>query len=108
MLSLVKFLLVIIFLKHFLDFKVDVLLIFIYMAGEIVRRSAIDVLVFETADPIQFGRFLPLQEFGKIVFRFTREADDEGGPDSQVRTVCLPLLDAAQGRLLVGRATHGL
>src|SRR5690606_17749538 len=76
-------------------------------ARQVIGGSALDGLVLEAADAVE-PRFLePVEKQLEILFRLAREADDERGANSEVRTDLAPTLDALQSLFLRGRPAHG-
>src|SRR5215813_5128851 len=74
--------------------------------GEVVRDRALHRLVAEAADTVQLGLVEPVEQHREVIVGLTREADDEGRADRQLRTDLAPAPDARERLLLRGRPFH--
>ncbi|CZW95129.1 Uncharacterised protein [Enterobacter hormaechei] len=82
--------------------------LFRYLVRQLVGRCAFNRAVLEAAHAIQTRFFQEVEQHLEIFFGFTREANDEGGAQGQIRADLAPLLDARQLAVNGSRTLHQL
>src|SRR5262245_66055057 len=77
-------------------------------SGKVVGGRALHWLIAEAADAIELCCIEPLDELLKVGVGLTREADDEGRTDGELRAGRAPGPDALERLFLRGRPPHPL
>ena len=82
--------------------------LFRHLVRQLVGGCAFNRAVLEAADAIQTRLFQEVEQHLEIFFGFTREADNKGGAQGQIRADLTPLLDARQLAIHGARTFHQL
>ena len=77
------------------------------MAVERLRARALDILVLEAANAVEFGLAQPIQQQREVRLRLAGKTDDEGRAHGEIRTHLTPVRNAPRGLLLMRGAAHG-